>query len=210
MTRGVNFIPTAFAQRTQRRRHVARWIGINAAIGLLLAIAAAAGFTAGRGAQRLARRLADLERQQADVQARAVEVDAKRLQSAARLETFTAAEHPQCWPRRFASLFESTPEDVSLSAIHVQHDPLPPSIAPTATSKPAARLALSPPPPPETGTIRVLGYAADHDALIEMLTALQAIEGVHDARLVQATRQDEQGEAVLAFELSGRLVEGTP
>ena len=63
-------------------------------------------------------------------------------------------------------------------------------------------------PTPEFQTVRLLGYALDHGALLQFLNALQGLPGWRHVELVRAAQEPfRTGQAVM-FELDGEVEQG--
>jgi hypothetical protein len=58
--------------------------------------------------------------------------------------------------------------------------------------------------------VRLLGYALDHAALLQLLNALQEFPDFQQVELVRATLEPHGAGVAVAFELACRTMEGRP
>lgn len=220
MTPGVNLVPQLQRLARVRARRRTVWTGLALTLAVLVASAWAVENTAARGLQRLADRVQATELQRAEVQRRLTTAEADRRLALETLQTVAAARRPQPWARRLATLTETAPEGVFLTALTVS-DGKPDArtaAAPLAnlagSRPPPASLARGTPAPAESPRgareVSLRGYALDHGALIQLLNTLQNMPGWHHVELVRATSEPFRAGLAVAFELTSAAEESNP
>jgi type IV pilus assembly protein PilM len=216
---GCNLVPIARLRDRARIRRRAAWLGACLAAGLLIA----AGWSVQRAAAavvaRLSREVAALEIQRTEAQRRLVNAGAQRSQLLARLQTVASARRPQPWAQRLTALTREAPQGIFLTAVTIAEGdqcfaagkPFPG--IPTATGSPAASGTTGPevgPAAPGRQSVRLLGYALDHGALIQLLNTLQNLPGWQQVELVRATAEPFRRGSAVAFELACQTQEDRP
>lgn len=211
MSCSVNLIPAARLQAQARRRRRDRWLAVCGVLALALAGAWGVERAAARAVQRLTDSVQELRVQRTEVSRRLVAERGRRSRLLARLQTLAAARRPQPWPRRLLDLTRAAPEGILLTGL---------TIAPVETDaparadtgrKPALQTAkTSPALAAREQSVRLLGFALDHGALLQFLDVLQSQPGWRQVELVRATQEAYRGGQAVAFEVSGRTLEDTP
>jgi hypothetical protein len=173
------------------------------AAGLLIA----AGWSVQRAAAavvaRLSYEVAALEVQRTEAQRRLVNAGAQRSQLLARLQTVASARRPQPWAQRLTALTREAPQGIFLTAVTIAEGDRSPAAGPLG---PAER-NLS---PSGRQSVRLLGYALDHGALIQLLNTLQNLPGWQQVELVRATAEPFRRGSAVAFELACQTQEDRP
>lgn len=213
----VNFVPLARLCEQERRRRAGRWLVANGVAALALLVVWGVGQTANHGLSRLSSGLALLEQQRAEVARRRAIVETKERLIDERLDLLRGMEHGQAWARRLLDIVENASDDVVLTGLQITQAARPaqtPAAAGRSDAKPTSQPSTQPGQGNsagiETFTLRVMGRAVDHDALMTVLTALQKLDGAAEARLVHATRDAGQEHGLLTFELECRIEEASP
>jgi hypothetical protein len=214
MSCSVNLVPLVRLQAQARNRRRLAWVGTCTALGLLL--------TAGWGIQRaaagavsqLSTTVGALQIQRTEVQRRLLSATAQRTRLLDELKTVAAARRPQPWPRRFVTLSRIAPEGVFLTNIDISTPDAGPAVpvsAPPAKTgaAPSSPLPASPAKRP-LQVVHLRGYAVNHDALVELLNALQKLPDWPHVELVRANLEPRRDGTAVAFELDCRTVEGEP
>ncbi len=211
---GVNLVPAArLHTRACARRRVA-WMGSCMLLAALLALAWGTQRIAANAVVQLGNEVAALEAQRAELARRMAATNAERTQLLGRLQTIAAARCPQTWPRRLVTLAREAPEGVFLTGITIATPAYDPGTAqarnrearPAAGVRPPAQRVAS----DEMQSVRLLGYALDHGALLQFLNTLQRLPGWRQVELVRATQEPYRGALAVAFELEGRTQEERP
>ena len=212
MSCSVNLVPKARLHARIRARRRLAWIGSCSALAMLLATAWGAERTASGALTRLSESVGIVEVQRTEVQRRLVLATARRTRLLEQLQSLAAARRPQPWARRLVTLTREAPEGVFLTMIQISAPASEVSRAPTGGSPAAPSPARTEPrtssPTPEFQTVRLLGYALDHGALLQFLNALQGLPGWRHVELVRAAQEPfRTGQAVM-FELDGEVEQG--
>ena len=212
---GVNLVPATrrHAQACVRRR--VAWVGSCALLAALLALTWGAQRIAASAVVQLGNEVAALDAQRAEFTRRMAATNARRAQLLGRLQTVAAARRPQAWPRRLVTLAREAPEGVFLTGITIAtpvRDPGPAPVQnrearPVAAGRPPAQRAVA---GGEMQSVRLLGYALDHGALLQFLATLQRLPGWRQVELIRATQEPYRGALAVAFELEGRTQEERP
>ncbi len=211
----VNLVPTARLHARARARRQRAWLAVGAAGSLLWVAGWAVQRRAAAARAQAAEGLARVETQRAEVQRRLVAADAQRTQLLGQLETLAGVRRPQPWPRRLVALTRAAPPGVFLTAVHVTT----PAAEATASQRdtrasPAASGAgaqTRPAPSANAGqTVRLLGLAQEHAALLQLIQVLQQLPGWQRVDLVRATLEPYGGSLAVAFELDCRTQEDAP
>ena len=219
MTPGVNLVPQVHRLARVRARRRTVWTGLAVTLAVLVASAWAVENTAVRGLRRLADRVQATELQRAEVQRRLTTAETDRRLALEALQTVAAARRPQPWARRLATLVETAPEGVFLTALTVSDGrPDARAAGPAAKasggrSTPAAAGRGTPAPtenPRAAREVFLRGYALDHGALIQLLNTLQNMPGWHHVELVRATSEPIRAGLAVAFELTSAAEENDP
>ncbi len=219
MSCSVNLIPVERLHAQVRDRRRAAWLAACAIIGVLVG----AGWIIERaGANALARlsgTVSALQVQRGGIRERLAAGQARRTELLARLQKVAAARQPQTWAARLTAMTGKAPEGVFLTGLNVSEivstekgnapqSPRPaatPAAPGAATAKPQSSESTAP-----AYTVRLLGYAIDHAALIQFINTLQSLPGWRRVELVRATLEPYRGGVAVAFELEGQTQEGTP
>ncbi len=216
MSCSVNLVPAMRLHTRRRARRGRLWLGFCASLCVLLATAWAAERTAASALARLADNVSELELRRTEVQRRLLLAQQQRARLIEQLQTVAGARRPQVWPRRLVALMREAPPGVFLTALHI--DPPTagepgekPALPPPATqAAPQTPQAVQPAPPALRG-VRLVGYALNHDALLQFLHALQSASGGasewQHVELIRATQEPYQGGLLVAFELACRIEE---
>lgn len=212
MSCSVNLVPKARLHARIRARRRLVWIGSCSALAMLLATAWGAERTASGALTRLSESVGIVEVQRTEVQRRLVLAAARRTQLLEQLQSLTAARRPQPWARRLVTLTREAPDGVFLTTIQIGAPAGEGSRAPN-NANPAAPGATRKEPPTggataEYQTVRLLGYALDHGALLQFLNTVQGLPGWRHVELVRAAQEPfRTGQAVM-FELDGEVEQG--
>lgn len=202
MTLGVNFVPHERRHASRRRRRLSAWVVACASLAALGLIAWTVEQTVRYAFARTADELETLAAQRSEVERRIAEAESRRAELLARLATVSTVERPQPWPKRLVDLTRLAPADVVLTSLNVS------SVEASASreagaARPAAGTAASKAgageSPPQS--LRIVGYAADHSALLRFVDALSLLDGAAGARLVRAQRDDARGHGAVSFEV---------
>jgi hypothetical protein len=200
MSCSVNLVPAIRLHYRRRARRARVWLAACVAIGLLLATGWAAERTAAVSLRRLGETVGVLEVQQTEAQRRLAMADARRTELLEQLRQVTGGRRPQPWPQRFLSLMREAPADVFLTGLHVEPGTMDASrltvhSGPQSAAQPVAAAT-------ELRAVRVAGFAADHNALLRFLHALQNAPDWQQVELIRAAQEPNQGHLMVAFELS--------
>ena len=209
MSCSVNLVPKARLHTRIRARRRLAWIGSCSALAMLLATAWGAERTASGALTRLSESVGIVEVQRTEVQRRLVLATARRTRLLEQLQSLAAARRPQPWARRLVTLTREAPDGVFLTMIQIGAPASEVNRAPTGGSPAAPSPARTEPrtssATPEFQTVRLLGYALDHGALLQFLNALQGLPGWRHVELVRAAQEPfRTGQAVM-FELDGEV-----
>jgi hypothetical protein len=210
MSCSVNLVPALRLHTRRRGRRGRMWLGFCTGLGVLLATAWAAERTAASALARLGDTVSGLELRRAEVQRRLLLAGQQRARLVQQMQTVAGARRPQVWPGRLVALMRETPPGVFLTALHIDPPVVAESAEPPATQAAAHPLdarsrdgALTP--------VRLVGYAVNHDALLEFLHALQGASGGsrkwQQVELIRAVQEPYQGGQLVAFELAWRIEE---
>jgi hypothetical protein len=207
----VNLVPKARLHARIRARRRLAWIGSCSVLAMLLSTAWGAERTASGALTRLAESVGVVEVQRTEVQRRLVLATARRTRLLEQLQSLTAARRPQPWARRLVTLTREAPDGVFLTTIQIGAPASEGDRAPAGASPAAPSPARKEPPAssttPEYQTVRLLGYALDHGALLQFLNTLQGLPGWRHVELVRAAQEPfRTGQAVM-FELVGDVEE---
>jgi hypothetical protein len=211
MTCSVNLVPALRRHTRRRARRGCRWLGFGVGLCVLLATAWAAERTAASTLARLGDTVSALELRRTEVQRRLLLAQQQRTRLLEQLQTVAGARRPQLWPQRLVTLMRETPPGVFLTALHVD----PPVVVEPAVPPPATQAtAQTPDAHGHDGSVtpvRMVGYALNHDALLQFLHALQSASGGCPAwqhvELIRATQEPYQSGLLVAFELACRIEE---
>lgn len=206
MSVSVNLVPTAWVEARARAGRRTAWLSVVAGAAIVVGAGWGLHRTATAALDRLGGELRGLETHRADAQRRLIAASAERTRLLERLRAVCAARRPQPWAHRLAALMRETPEGVFLTALTVNA----PGAAPAAAARgPARRAAAAPRPEPAAARaapgaqdVRLLGYALDHGALIQLLNTLQGRPGWQQVELVRATLEPLRGGSAVAFEVA--------
>lgn len=218
MSCSVNLVPVARLQARARLRRRASWVvacgigvtGCASGWGLLYAARASVA--------RAVASVHGIEVQCADVQRRIVAAGAQRDRLIERVNTLAAARRAQPWPARLVTLARETPDGVFLTGIQVEpiaaavptNMPEPPRAAPSAAKSPTPQADPVPSAPVELRSVRLLGYAIDHAALLQFHNVVQRLPGLQQVELVRAVQEPFGATQAVAFEMDCRTREDTP
>lgn len=211
MNRSVNLVPLVRLQDQGRIRRRTRWLGIGALLVLLLIAGWGVQRMALGAVNRLTTAVGALQVQRTEIQRRLLAAAAQRTRLLEQLKAIATARHPQPWPRRLVTLTRVVPEGVFLTSVDVST----PEGAGVAVSTPAPRTG-SPPPGPAPApplnarpqVVHLRGYAVNHDALVELLNAVQKLPDWTHVELVRANLEPRRDGNAVAFELDCRAAEG--
>jgi Tfp pilus assembly protein PilN len=211
MSCSVNLVPAARVRARAFARRCQAWVVICAGGALLVGIGWSAQYLTGRALLRLHTRTSALEGQRAMVQQRLAAADERRAQLTARLKLIAAARRKQPWAARLAALARTVPEGVFLTQLNISPKQPGPELASAARGAASAN-----PAPAQPGVttpvhdVRLMGYALDHAALIQLLNTLQGSPDWQQVELVRATSEPYAGQTAVAFEFDCRSEELPP
>jgi len=209
----VNLLPAVHLHARARARRRAGWVTLCAACGALVAGGWVVQHLAGRALARLASRAGELDARTAEVQRRLVAAHTERGELLARLETVAQARRPQPWPPRLLQLTQTAPEGVfftHFSATSTDAHTPNPGVPARAVPSPQAGSTGPGERAPLVQAVRIMGYAVDHAALIQLLNTLQNQRDWQQVELVRATLEPYQSRLAVAFEFDCRTQEGVP
>lgn len=208
MSCSVNLVPAGRIWRRHRTKRRNAWVVACAFVALIVA----GGWGTLRAADAAVRRLSkDVDvfrthRQQ--TQQRLATASAQRASLLGELREAVGARREQPWARRLVDLSEDVPAGVLVTSIEV---------SPISTrSRPGAYSRRNRPEPrekegaqaePSGEAVRVLGYAVDHPALLQLVNVIQDLPAWHRVELVRADQEAVRGANVVAFELYCRIGE---
>jgi Tfp pilus assembly protein PilN len=212
MSCSVNLVPAARVRARAFARRCRAWVVICAGSALLVGVGWSAQYLTGRALARLHARTSALEGQRAAAQQRLAAADERRAQLTARLKLIAAARREQPWAARLAELARTVPEGVFLTQLNISPKPSGPEGLAVA-ARGAASAGQAPAQPAVTSPahdVRLMGYALDHAALIQLLNTLQASPDWQQVELVRATSEPYAGQTAVAFEFDCRSEELPP
>ena len=155
---------------------------------MLLATGWGAERTASAALTRLSESVGIVEVQRTEVQRRLVLATARRTRLLEQLQSLAAAHRPQPWARRLVTLTREAPDGVFLTMIQIGAPAIEVNRVPTggspASPSPARTEQRTTDTAPEFQTVRLLGYALDHGALLQFLNTLQGLPGWRHVELV--------------------------
>ena len=213
MSCSVNLVPVNQLLGRRRARRQVAWGGSALVLLGLLALAGGVQRVAGSAVVQLRQEVAALEAQRAELQRRLSTADGRRQQLMTRLQTLAQARCGQPWARWLVDLTRSAPPGVFLTAISAA----PPVVEAVAGARAAsenqprpqgassAAPAARPTPGLETQSVRLLGYAVSHEALLQFLNALQRLPGWQRVDLIRAAQEPLGGALAVGFELEARV-----
>jgi Tfp pilus assembly PilM family ATPase len=207
--RSVNLVPVIQLHMRRRSRRGRAWVGVCTGVGLLLATGWAAERTAAVTLGRLGETVAALEVQRTEAQRRLVVAGGRQARLVEQLQTILGARRPQSWARRLMTLAQEAPAGVFLTTLQVETPAAEREALVSATPEREARANTQRPEVGATAehgeqTVRLAGYALDHDALLQFLHALQVSPNWQHVELQRAAQESYQGTPLVAFELNCR------
>lgn len=210
MNCSINLVPLVRLQAQARIRRRMGWIAACTTLGVVLLAGWGIQRAAAGAVAHLTTDVGALQVQRTEIQRRLLAATSQRTRLLDQLKTIAAARHSQPWPRRLVTLTHVVPEGVFLTNIDVStpdSNPGAPSITPAARTT-GAPPGPPPPPKPAVQVVHVRGYAANHEALVELLNTLQKLPDWTHVELVRANLEPRRDSSVVAFELDCRTVEG--
>jgi Tfp pilus assembly protein PilN len=214
MSATVNLVPRPRLVASLRRRRRRGWMVCHVTVGLLIASAWSVQQMARAALQRVELRTATMKEQVTAYEQRLVESEAERSALIERLRVIAAARCPQPWGQRLVDLTRALPAGVVLSEVEVTAASEARASDAGAGRRSAGR-TVSPqlaPGPADSGgqSVRLVGLALDHAALMEMLHAVRKLPGWRQVELVHAQRQPSGATQVIAFEFRSQTGEVQP
>jgi hypothetical protein len=203
MNCSVNLVPTARRQARVRLARRNAWFTAGGAALLVASLAWLLQQTAAGAYGRLREDCQALEVQRADVDRLLVMAGAERDRLFDELRTVSGARRPQPWPSRLLKLTESTPKDVFFTALNI--------VTPRDFSQGRGARGAGADAPlvgDRSQTLKITGYALDHNALIQLLSTLQSLPDFGRVELVRATSEEVRGGTWVEFEIMCFTQEG--
>jgi len=214
MSCSVNLVPAAQLHRRTRGRRRTRWVWMCSTVGVLLVAGWGIRQAAAAALTHLTHRAGALDVQRTEVKRRLAAAETRRDALLDQLRTVAAARCPQPWPRRLMTLTSQAPEGVFLTVMNVSTPEESAAGTPrTQTRRPAESKA------DEKGlahvgreaqTVRLMGYALDHGALLQFVSAVQSLPEWEHVELVRAAQEPYRGGTAVSFELDCRIGEDQP